>query len=250
MSTPARSTALVTGSTSGIGAAIAYALAAEGVTVVVSGRDEQRGLAVAGGITELGGTARFLRGDLAGGARSVHALAAGAIEAADGRIDVLVNNAALAVPPGATSALPEETIDEVLGVNVTAPLLLTGALAPAMAARGSGAVVNVGSMNGAVGMAGFALYGATKAALGSLTRSWAAEYGPFGVRVNAVVPGPTLTEPVAGMLDQLAPLLGRAPSRRASTLEEVAAAVVFLASERAANIHGIELPVDGGLTAV
>ncbi len=246
----AGSTALVTGSTGGIGAATARALAAEGATVVVSGRDRDRGLAVVRDITDLGGAASFVAADLAGGAGAVRALAAEAVEAAGGRIDVLVNNAALAVAPGPTAELGEDVIDGALAVNVKALLVLTGALAPLMAARGEGAVVNIGSINGRTGMAGFALYGATKAALESMTRSWAAEYGPFGVRVNAVVPGPTLTEQVAGMVDQLAPLLARTPSRRASALAEVCEAVVFLASDRAGNIHGVTLPVDGGLTAV
>ncbi len=244
------STALVTGSTSGIGAAVAAALAADGAAVVVSGRDTERGLAVARQITDRGGAASFVRADLAGGADAVSALASDAVTAAGGRLDILVNNAAISVAPGPTSSLTEEDIDRVLGVNVKALLVLTGAVAPLMAARGSGAVVSMGSVNGRVGMAGFALYGATKAALESLTRSWAAEYGPSGVRVNAVVPGPTLTPQVAAMHDQLAPLMDRVPSRRASTPAEVAQAVVFLASDQAANMHGICLPVDGGLTVV
>ncbi len=243
-------TALVTGSTAGIGAAIARALAAEGATVVVSGRDRDRGLAVARSITERGGAASFVDADLTGGADTVRALAAEAVDAAGGHIDVLVNNAAMAVAPGPTAALAEHVLDEVLAVNVKAPVVLTGALAPLMAARGRGAVVNVGSINGQLGMAGFALYGATKAALASLTRSFAAEYGPSGVRVNAVMPGPTLTDQVASMQDLLSPLLARAPSRRASTLADVCAAVVYLAGDEAGNVHGVTLPVDGGLTAV
>jgi NAD(P)-dependent dehydrogenase (short-subunit alcohol dehydrogenase family) len=99
-------------------------------------------------------------------------------------------------------------------------------------------------------MAHSALYSATKATLHSLTKSWAQEYGPSGVRVNTVAPGPTLTERVANsefMRERLAPMIETVPSRRASTPEEVAKAVVFLASDDASNIHGATLSVDGGL---
>ena len=135
-------------------------------------------------------------------------------------------------------------------MNVKSVILLTGLIAPGMAARGSGAIVNVGSINGLVGMAGSALYSATKTAIHSLTKSWAAEYGPSGVRVNTVAPGPTLTERNVSFADHIAPLIARVPSRRMSSLQEVANAVVFLASDDASNIHGATLSVDGGFSAV
>jgi NAD(P)-dependent dehydrogenase (short-subunit alcohol dehydrogenase family) len=119
-----------------------------------------------------------------------------------------------------------------------------------MAERGSGAIVNVGSINGAVGMAHSALYSATKAAIHSLTKSWAAEYGSSGVRVNTVAPGPTITPILAAYADRIQQIVARVPSQRPSTPEEIAAAVAFLASDNAANIHGATLSVDGGLTAV
>jgi NAD(P)-dependent dehydrogenase (short-subunit alcohol dehydrogenase family) len=119
-----------------------------------------------------------------------------------------------------------------------------------MAERGSGAVVNMGSINGTVGMAGGALYSMTKAAVHSLTKSWAAEYGPYGVRVNAVAPGPTATEANLASADVLAPILAVTPAGRIGSLEEVAAAVAFLASDEASHIHGAILPVDGGFTVV
>jgi NAD(P)-dependent dehydrogenase (short-subunit alcohol dehydrogenase family) len=99
-------------------------------------------------------------------------------------------------------------------------------------------------------MAHSALYSMTKAAVHSLTASWAAEYGPHGVRVNTVAPGPTLTEKVAAMEEHLAPIIAGMPSRRAGTPAEVAAAVVFLASDEASQVHGATLTVDGGFTAV
>jgi NAD(P)-dependent dehydrogenase (short-subunit alcohol dehydrogenase family) len=233
-------TALITGSTTGIGAAIARAFAAEGASVVVTGRDVARGELLA---KEIG--ARFVAADLGAGPAAVRALGNAA-----GPVDVLVNNAAMLVPPGPTADVPAELIDTAFAVNVRAAFLLTGLLAPGMAARGGGAVVNIGSVNGLIGMAGSALYSATKATVHSLTRSWAAEYGPAGVRVNTVAPGPTRTERVeAALMDRVGPLLARIPSGRLSMPKEVAAAAVFLASDDAANIHGALMSVDGGFAA-
>jgi NAD(P)-dependent dehydrogenase (short-subunit alcohol dehydrogenase family) len=243
-------TALVTGSTSGIGEAVAGALAAEGALVVVSGRDALRGKEVVHSIVEAGGRAEFVAADLTGGLPAVRALATAATDAAGGRIDILVNNAAMLITPSPTADVSEELLDAAFATNVKAVFLLTGILAPEMAARGGGAIVNVGSINGLFGMAASALYSATKATIHSLTKSWAAEYGPLGVRVNTVAPGPTLTEKVSAMQDYLAPMIATFPSRRPSTLAEVAAAVVFLVSDDASNIHGSTLSVDGGRNAV
>ena len=242
-------TALVTGSTDGIGAGIARTLAAEGARVIVTGRDEIRGAKVAAEITGSGGTATFVRADLRdrAGARG---LADAAQAVAGGPPDILVNNAAMLIAPGPTAEVGEELIDAALAVNVRAVILLTGLAAPAMAARGHGAIVNLGSINGLFGMAGSALYSATKAAIHSLTKSWADEYGPSGVRVNTVAPGPTVTEKTAAFADRIAPVIARVPSRRASTPEEVARAVAFLASDEASNIHGAILSVDGGRSAI
>jgi NAD(P)-dependent dehydrogenase (short-subunit alcohol dehydrogenase family) len=247
--------ALVTGSTDGIGAAIAATLAADGAHVIVTGRDPAKGEKVTAAINgdaairEGGGTAAFLTGDLRHG-DGVRRLAAEVRGLAGGSPDILVNNAAQLIAPGPTADLSEDLIDTALAVNIKAVMLLTGLLAPGMAERGHGAIVNVGSINGLTGMNGSALYSMTKAAIHSLTKSWAAEYGPAGIRVNTVAPGPTLTEKTAAFADLIAPILGQAPSRRASTPTEVARAVAFLASDDASNIHGATLSVDGGLAAV
>ncbi|MEU9399910.1 SDR family oxidoreductase [Streptomyces sp. SID4985] len=243
-------TALVTGSTTGLGAAIATTLAAEGAFVVVGGRDERRGAEVVARIEKDGGAAAFVGADLSGGADVIRRFAADALDAAGGRIDILVNNAALLLAPTPTADVPQETIDQALAVSVRSVFLLTGLLAPPMAERGHGAVVNLGSINGLRGSAHSALYSMTKAAVHSLTMSWAAEYGPHGVRVNTVAPGPTLTEKVAAMEEHLAPILARTPARRGGTPAEVAAAVAFLASDEASHIHGATLTVDGGYAAV
>ena len=128
-------TALVTGSTTGIGAAIAAALAAEGAFVVVSGRDERRGAEVVERIEKDGGAAAFVKADLSAGADVIDRFAADAVAAAGGRIDVLVNNAALLLAPTPTAEVTQETIDEALAVSVRSVFLLTGRLAPAMAGR-------------------------------------------------------------------------------------------------------------------
>jgi NAD(P)-dependent dehydrogenase (short-subunit alcohol dehydrogenase family) len=239
-----RRTALVTGSTDGIGVAIARTLAIGGAQVIVSGRNAERGEQVVKSILDGGGEARFAAADLSTG-DGVRALAAAA-----GPVDILVNNAAMLIAPQPTADVAEDVIDQALSTNIKAVFQLTGLVAPAMADRGAGAIVNVGSINGLVGMAHSALYSATKAAIHSLTKSWAAEYGPSGVRVNTVAPGPTITPIMAAYADRIEPIIARAPSQRPSTPEQIAAAVAFLVSDNAANIHGALLSVDGGLTAI
>ena len=242
-------TALVTGSTGGLGVAIASALAAEGAFVIVSGRDKARGDAVVANIRSAGGTAEIAVADLGAGEHEVQRLAEWATAAAGGRIDILVNNAAMLLMPTPTAEISEQQLRDAFAVNAFAPFLLTGKLAPAMVQRGEGAIVNIGSITGLRGSAGSAIYSANKAVIHSFTQSWADEYGPSGVRVNAVAPGPIATERQVEFADHVAPVLARIPSRRMSTPAEVAAAVVFLASDEAANIHGTVLSVDGGWAA-
>ena len=155
------------------------------------------------------------------------------------------------IAPGPTAEIGEELIDGALAVNVKSVILLTGLIAPGMAARGGGAIVNVGSINGLVGMAGSALYSATKTAIHSLTKSWAAEYGPSGVRVNTVAPGPTTHRAERGLRRPHRPAHrpGAIPAHEQSA-KRSPAAVVFLASDDASNIHGATLSVDGGFSAV
>ncbi len=241
-------TALVTGSTSGIGEAIAVALAAQGAHVVLSGRDTGRGNAAVDRIHAAGGTADFVAADLAGSYEELRAFAARAVEVLGGRLDVLVNNAGV-YPSPATVDLSDGELDAMLAVNVRAPYVLAAALLPAMADRGSGVVVNIGSWMAQVGSPFGAMYTATKAAIEQLTRSWAAEFGPRGVRVNTVAPGVTLTPGNAAFRAVLDRLTATTPAGAVIDPSDVADAVVFLASDAAARIHGITLYVDGGISA-
>lgn len=241
-------TALITGATSGIGRATAELLGTLGVHVVVSGRDAERGDTVVQAVRAAGGTADFVAADLRDEA-SAKALAARATELGGGRVDVLVNSAGV-FPFGPTAETSTEGFDDVFDINVKAPYFLVAALAPSMAERGTGAIVNVTTMVAEFGAAGMGLYGASKAALVLLTKSWAAEFGPAGVRVNAVSPGPTRTEGTAAMGESLDQLAAAGPAGRPGTAEEIAEAIVFLATDAASFVHGAVLPVDGGRIAV
>jgi NAD(P)-dependent dehydrogenase (short-subunit alcohol dehydrogenase family) len=243
MSRLAGKTALVTGATSGIGRAVAERLAGEGAQVILSGRDLDRGEQVVAAIRSSGGSARFVRADLAK-LEDVKRLAD-----ESGQADILVNNAGV-FPFGPTSETGEEAFDLAFDVNVKAPFFLTAAIAPQMIARGGGAVINMSTMVASFGLNGMAAYGASKAAIELLTKAWTDEYGPGGIRVNAVAPGPTRTpgtEPMGGALDQMAATL---PARRAANAGQIASVVAFLASEEASFIYGAVVPADGGRVAV
>lgn len=241
-------TALITGATSGIGRATAELLAARGLHVVVSGRSAERGDEVVRTIRAAGGTADFVAADLRDEA-SAKELASRALELGGGTVDVLVNSAGI-FPFGPTASTTTAGFDDVFDVNVKAPYFLVAALAPGMAERGSGAIVNVTTMVAEFGAAGMGLYGSSKAALVLLTKSWAAEFGPAGVRVNAVSPGPTRTEGTAAMGESLDALAAAGPAGRPGTADEIAEAIVFLATDGASFVHGAVLPVDGGRIAV
>ncbi|MEU8980373.1 SDR family oxidoreductase [Streptomyces sp. NPDC048309] len=241
-------TALVTGSTSNIGRAIAEAFAAEGAHVVVSGRHRERGAQVVAEIQAAGGRADFVEADLDGSARASQDLAERARETLGGRIDILVNNAGI-YPGATTTATDEETFDRVYAVNVKAPFFLTAAVAPAMAQAGGGAIINLGSWVARLGIPIGALYSSTKGAVETLTRAWAAEFGPSGVRVNAISPGVIVTR-TAG---QSEPHPGEAmmkgtPAGDVGGPDAIAHAAVWLASDEAAFVHGTVVDVDGGRT--
>ncbi|ORW85374.1 short-chain dehydrogenase [Mycobacterium sp. IEC1808] len=234
-------TAVVTGGTAGIGLEVAKLLAAEGARVVIAGRDHERGAAAA---KEVGAAATFVPTDLADLA-SVSALAREA-----GQVDILVNNAG-AFPVAPTISQGLASFEAMFDTNVRATYFLVAEMAKGMLERGRGSIINVTSLAAVKGMPGASVYGATKAALASLTRTWAAEFGAQGVRVNSVSPGPTRTPGVlAEWGESIEDIAAGLPLRRTARPEEIAQAVLFLASPRASYVTGSTLYVDGGGSAV
>ena len=234
-------TALVTGATSGIGRATARRLARDGWTVVVHGRNAERGGEVVTQIEVEGGRARFVAADLADMAE-VRRLAE-----ESGEVDVLVNNAGGSWF-GPTAELDEATFDSLFDGNVRSTYFLVAALAPRMAQRGRGSIINMASMAGTIGLASGAAYGATKAAMASLTRSWAAEFSPLGVRVNAVAPGPVFAN--ADGSERIEALAKTTLLGRGAHVDEIAEVIAFLASDKSSYMTGSLIAADGGRTAI
>jgi NAD(P)-dependent dehydrogenase (short-subunit alcohol dehydrogenase family) len=162
-------------------------------------------------------------------------------------VDVLVNSAGI-YPGATTAATSEATFDEVYAVNVKAPFFLTAAIAPAMVARGDGAIINLGSWIARLGIPVGALYSSTKGAMETLTRAWASEFGPAGVRVNAISPGVVL--PGAGEDHPGTAMMHGTPAGATGTPDAVAHAAVYLAGDEAAFVHGTVIDVDGGRVGV
>ena len=232
--------AIVTGSTRGIGRAVAERLSAEGALVVAHGRDPARAARVAG---ELAGPATAVAGDIADPA-TAEALVAAATERF-GRLDILVNNAGVA-RDGFLTRITDEMWHEVLGTNLSGPFFTTRAAVPAMKADG-GTVLNLVSWAGLRGNVGQAAYAAAKAGLHGLTLALAKELAKFQIRVNALSPL-AATDISAGMPAELQEkAVARAPLHRLGSLDEIAEAALFLVSDRAAYTTGQVLHVDGGL---
>jgi NAD(P)-dependent dehydrogenase (short-subunit alcohol dehydrogenase family) len=244
-------TAVVTGASEGIGRAIAHAFAREGASLVLVARRANPTAELA---EELGGRAVPIAGDVSDPATADAAVAA-AVEGF-GRLDVLVNNAGhdlSGVPLFETSPERARAIFE---VNVFGAFWMLLAAGRAMAGAGGGSIVNVTSRLGLVGMSGSAWYGASKGALHALTRGAAVEWAPLRIRVNSVAPGLTQTAMIdTWIAEQPDPEAFRAsrtetiPLGKIATPEEVAAAVVYLASDESASTTGASIAVDGGYTA-
>ncbi|WP_433618658.1 SDR family NAD(P)-dependent oxidoreductase [Dactylosporangium sp. CA-139114] len=232
--------ALVTGATAGIGRAVALRLAEHGAEVVVHGRDARRGAELVSAIADRGGRARFVAADLAN-AEDVERLAADASE-----VDILVNNAGV-YEFTSTPDTSADSFDRHLAVNTRAPFQLVAALAPGMAKRGHGAIVNVSSTAaGSVAPVG-AAYGASKAALETLTRYWATEFGGAGIRVNGIASGPVRTPGTQPLLAAHPDAMNQVNARgRIGEPEEIADVVLFLVQERSSYVNGAVVSVHGG----
>jgi NAD(P)-dependent dehydrogenase (short-subunit alcohol dehydrogenase family) len=251
MSTPPAATALVTGASTGIGRAIALALAEAGCDVAIGDLD-------IGSLEQVAAQAR-LQGrkacPIALDLRSEHDIGQAIAQGAQalGAIDLLVNNAGVPLQKPATEVTWSEW-DAVIDVNLKGSYFLAAAFARHRQERGGGGViVNIASTHGLTGIADRSVYGISKGGIVQMTRMLATEWAPLGIRVNAIAPATVLTPSRARMLSEPAArarMLARIPSGRFVTPEEVAAAVIYLASAGAASVTGHILPVDGGLTAV
>ena len=240
-------TAVVSGAGRGIGAAIAQALDAAGARVALIARTESQLKETAATLTN---DPVVIVADL-GTHDGPPAAAAEALDALGGRVDVLVNNAAVALRKPSDELTADE-IDWMLHTNVRSALLLTTAILPSMIAARSGSIVSISSVSGLRGTPRRAAYAASKAAVDGMTRAWAMEYGPVGVRANAVAPGVVHTEMWRENLAKPgveASVTGVIPTRRLTEPSEVANVVLFLASDASSAITGETLSADGGIHA-
>ena len=242
---------LITGALTGIGHASALAFAREGANVVVSGRRDEAGAALVTELRALGAEAEFMRADVRH-EDDVRKLVDQTV-ARFGRLDVAVNNAGTEGKPGPVTDQTAESYASTFDTNVLGVLLSMKHELRVMQAQGSGSIVNLSSTMGQRGAAGASLYTASKHAVEGLTKSAALEAAAFGVRVNAVAPGPIETamlDRFTGNADRKAGLVAGVPLKRAGRPEEIADTIVFVASSKASFITGQIVNVNGGKTAL
>jgi len=244
-------TALITGALSGIGRATALAFAREGSRVAVSGRRDDAGQALVAELRALGAEAEFVRTDVRR-EDDVRNLVDKTVERF-GRLDVAVNNAGTEGRPGPLTEQSAETYAATFDTNVLGTMLSLKHEMRVMMAQGRGSIVNLSSTMGSRGAAGASMYVASKHAVEGLTKAAALEGAVAGVRVNAVAPGPVDTELLnrfTGSAERKSGAAATVPMKRLGTAEEIAQAIVFLASDKADYLTGQILGVNGGKTAL
>jgi NAD(P)-dependent dehydrogenase (short-subunit alcohol dehydrogenase family) len=243
--------ALVTGSTAGIGKAVAAALAAEGARVLVTGRDAERGAAVVDQIAHGGGRAAFVAADLADGGAS--AALVDAVVSQFGGVTVLVNNAVASAvddTDGPVAALTDRAWEQTVRINLTAPMWLARAAIPLMIDAGHGSIINISSRAAERASRGLAAYIASKGGLNALTRSIAVDYAEHNIRCNTISPGYVLNERRdADLSDDRRARLEGMHLTRLGQASDVALAAVYLASRESEFVTGVNLPLDGGGSA-
>jgi NAD(P)-dependent dehydrogenase (short-subunit alcohol dehydrogenase family) len=248
MNTP---TVLITGALTGIGRASALAFARQGANVVVSGRRDEAGNALAAELRSLGAQAEFQRADV-----RIEAEVRNLVEATVkrfGRLDIAINNAGTEGSLGPITEASVDNFEATFQTNVLGTLLSLKHEMRVMLAQGSGSIVNLSSIAGQVGVPGASVYVASKHAVEGLTKSAALEGAAAGVRVNAIAPGPVETDMLdrfVGRSDEAkAGFLSMIPAKRAATVEEIAETILFVASDKARYLSGQRIAVDGGYTA-
>jgi NAD(P)-dependent dehydrogenase (short-subunit alcohol dehydrogenase family) len=247
MSTPV---ILITGALTGIGRATALAFAKEGATVVAAGRREAEGNALEAELRGLGAQAAFIQADVRH-EDDVRSLVDQTV-ARFGRLDVAVNNAGTEGKPGPVTEQTPDSYAAMFETNVLGALLCLKHELRVMQPQGGGSIVNISSTMGERGAANLSLYTASKHAVEGLTKSAALEAAAFGVRVNAVAPGPTDTamlDRLTGTPDKKAAFYAAVPLKRGAKPVEIADAIVFLASSKASFITGQIMRINGGKTA-
>jgi NAD(P)-dependent dehydrogenase (short-subunit alcohol dehydrogenase family) len=242
---------LITGALAGIGRATAVAFAQEGARVVVSGRREEEGRKLETELRKLGVEAEFIRADVRH-EEDVRNLVDQTVKRF-GRLDVAVNNAGTEGKTGPITEQSPESYAGTFDTNVLGVLLSMKHELRVMSAQKGGSIINISSTFGRIGAAGAALYVASKHAVEGLTKSAALEGAPFGVRVNAVAPGPVETEMLsrfAGSDERKAAFASGVPLKRLGRPEEIAEAILFVASDKASFVSGASIPVNGGKAAL
>jgi NAD(P)-dependent dehydrogenase (short-subunit alcohol dehydrogenase family) len=245
------SVVLITGALTGIGRATALAFAKEGARVAVSGRHEEAGEALAAELRDMGAEAAFIRADVRH-EDEVRNLIDRTVDRF-GRLDVAVNNAGTEGTPGPITEQTPEDFTAMFETNVLGTLLGMKHELRVMQAQGSGSIVNISSTMGERGAANLSLYTGSKHAVEGITKSAALEAAAFGVRVNAVAPGPTETamlNRLTGSAEKKAAFFAAVPLKRGGTPQEIADAIVFVSSDKAAFITGQIIRVNGGKTAL